>query len=141
MKSILNQYHKRINILEGEKYDLEYEVAKKDMEVEKVFFRDKQRDERDATINAIQILFPVFRSFFFPLSHCAKRISLYLATSDLHKLLISRRYRKAEYFPESSSSNVVSLATHRIAQRRTVSVMLFYCRRMRVGRFCSFTCE
>jgi len=38
VKSILTQYHKRINILEGEKYDLEYEVAKKDMEVEKVFF-------------------------------------------------------------------------------------------------------
>lgn len=36
MKSTLTQYHKRINILEGEKYDLEYEVAKKDMEVEKV---------------------------------------------------------------------------------------------------------
>lgn len=74
VKSILNQYHKRINILEGEKYDLEYEVAKKDMEVEKVFFRGKQRDERDAAINAIQILFPVFRSFFF-LCHTARRPS------------------------------------------------------------------
>ncbi|XP_011344784.1 troponin I isoform X10 [Ooceraea biroi] len=33
VKSILNQYHKRINVLEGEKYDLEYEVARKDMEI------------------------------------------------------------------------------------------------------------
>ncbi|EFN82117.1 Troponin I [Harpegnathos saltator] len=36
VKSILNQYHKRINGLEGEKYDLEYEVARKDLEVEKL---------------------------------------------------------------------------------------------------------
>jgi hypothetical protein len=43
VKSTLTQYHKRINILEGEKYDLEYEVAKKDMEVEKVFFRGKRK--------------------------------------------------------------------------------------------------
>lgn len=64
MKSILNQYHKRINLLEGEKYDLEYEVARKDMEVEKkiiekktkkktrqnkgrMFSRVKQREQRD----------------------------------------------------------------------------------------------
>lgn len=81
MKSILNQYHKRINLLEGEKYDLEYEVAKKDMEVEKVFFRDKQRDERDAAINAIHTnTLSCLSFFFFSLSHCAKRISLYLAT-------------------------------------------------------------
>ncbi|KAL0118967.1 hypothetical protein PUN28_009531 [Cardiocondyla obscurior] len=33
VKSILTQYHKRINVLEGEKYDLEYEVAKKDLEI------------------------------------------------------------------------------------------------------------
>lgn len=72
LKSILNQYHKRINILEGEKYDLEYEVAKKDLEVEKVFFRDKQRDERDAAINAIQILFPSFFVHFFSLCHTAR---------------------------------------------------------------------
>ncbi|XP_077269029.1 troponin I-like isoform X4 [Temnothorax americanus] len=33
VKSTLTQFHKRINVLEGEKYDLEYEVAKKDMEI------------------------------------------------------------------------------------------------------------
>jgi len=43
VKSILNQYHKRINLLEGEKYDLEYEVARKDMEVEKLFSWQTER--------------------------------------------------------------------------------------------------
>ncbi|KAJ4450477.1 hypothetical protein ANN_01902 [Periplaneta americana] len=33
LKSIINGYHKRIGTLEAEKYDLEYEVAKKDLEV------------------------------------------------------------------------------------------------------------
>ncbi|XP_048514408.1 troponin I isoform X7 [Athalia rosae] len=33
LKSILNQYHKRINGLEEQKYDLEYEVIKKDFEI------------------------------------------------------------------------------------------------------------
>jgi hypothetical protein len=33
LKSIINVYHKRIATLEEEKYDLEYEVAKKNMEV------------------------------------------------------------------------------------------------------------
>ncbi|XP_026668903.1 troponin I isoform X2 [Ceratina calcarata] len=33
VKSVLTQYHKRIVALEGEKYDLEYEVAKKDFEI------------------------------------------------------------------------------------------------------------
>lgn len=87
VKSILNQYHKRINLLEGEKYDLEYEVAKKDMEVEKVFFRDKQRDERDAAINAIQILFPVFGSFFFFFVTLREaHLAVSSDCSDLHKL-------------------------------------------------------
>ncbi|XP_078048374.1 troponin wings up A isoform X8 [Augochlora pura] len=33
VKSVLTQYHKRIIVLEGQKYDLEYEVAKKDFEI------------------------------------------------------------------------------------------------------------
>ncbi|XP_049858913.1 troponin I isoform X9 [Schistocerca gregaria] len=33
LKSIINTYHKRIVNLEGEKLDLEYEVAKKDLEI------------------------------------------------------------------------------------------------------------
>jgi hypothetical protein len=33
MKSTMIGYHKRIGNLEDEKYDLEYEVAKKDLEV------------------------------------------------------------------------------------------------------------
>lgn len=45
VKSILIQYHKRIIALEGEKYDLEYEVAKKDFEVEKfsIYKKEKER--------------------------------------------------------------------------------------------------
>lgn len=89
VKSILNQYHKRINVLEGEKYDLEYEVAKKDLEVEKVFFRDKQRDERDAAINAIQILSCLLFFFFlFSLCYTARSASrcIYSDYSDLQKL-------------------------------------------------------
>lgn len=50
MKSILIQYHKRIIALEGEKYDLEYEVAKKDFEVEK-FSMHKKKQTDDAAIN------------------------------------------------------------------------------------------
>lgn len=90
MKSILNQYHKRINLLEGEKYDLEYEVAKKDMEVEKVFFRDKQRDERDAAINAIHTntLFLSFVLFFFFVTLREAHLAVSSDCSDLHKLLI-----------------------------------------------------
>lgn len=33
VKSVVNQYHKRISTLEEQKYDLEYEVARKDFEV------------------------------------------------------------------------------------------------------------
>lgn len=33
LKSVINAYHKRISTLEEQKYDLEYEVAKKNMEV------------------------------------------------------------------------------------------------------------
>jgi hypothetical protein len=33
LKSIINAYHKRIATLEEQKYDLEYEVAKKNLEV------------------------------------------------------------------------------------------------------------
>lgn len=46
MKSILIQYHKRIIALEGEKYDLEYEVAKKDFEVEKFSMQKKQKNKK-----------------------------------------------------------------------------------------------
>lgn len=73
-----------------------------------------------------------FVLFFFFVTLREAHLAVSSDCSDLHKLLISRRYRKAEYFPKSSSSNVASLATRRIAQRRIVSVMLLYCRRMRV---------
>ncbi|XP_021941846.1 troponin I isoform X5 [Zootermopsis nevadensis] len=33
LKSVINAYHKRISTLEEQKYDLEYEVAKKNMEI------------------------------------------------------------------------------------------------------------
>lgn len=42
LKSIVNGYHKRIGLLEAEKYDLEYEVAKKDMEVFELIHDRKQ---------------------------------------------------------------------------------------------------
>jgi hypothetical protein len=106
VKSILNQYHKRINGLEGEKYDLEYEVAKKDLEVEKVF--SWQTKERDAAINAntnLPLFLFVFSFFFLCLFFPrAKHISLYLATvpicitCKLSVIIIRRRRVEAELF-------------------------------------------
>lgn len=84
MKSILNQYHKRINILEGEKYDLEYEVAKKDMEVEKDFFRGKQRESATLRLTPFQ--------YFF--TRGAYYLSLYLATVPTCAIIIIRRRRR-----------------------------------------------
>lgn len=59
LKSILNQYHKRINILEDQKYDLEFEVAKKDFEVYRMNF-----------VNALD-------SFFSLSSHLIDKKKLY----------------------------------------------------------------
>ncbi|XP_076303625.1 troponin wings up A isoform X2 [Lasioglossum baleicum] len=75
VKSVLTQYHKRIIVLEGQKYDLEYEVAKKDFEVDMFF--DAQND--DVAINIYkkrkQSRIPYFFFCFFSFS---LSLSLYL---------------------------------------------------------------
>lgn len=112
MKSILNQYHKRINVLEGEKYDLEYEVAKKDMEVEIKFSRGKQKS---ATLRLtpipITIFFCLFSFFFLSrsLSSLSTREAHLAVSSDcsdfcilikaIRNNVIRRRRVEAEYSP------------------------------------------
>jgi len=47
LRSVINAYHNRIGNLEAEKYDLEYEVARKNLEVRACKALSSQHAQRD----------------------------------------------------------------------------------------------